>query len=411
MILSTVIILLVVLLILALVTPLFSPFFRARKLTNLVKRKEGVYAAPVGDAEGESQAEPISIVIVEHDSAFRLEQILPKFLSQKYNAEFQVVVVIDENDSESEDVLKRLSNDPHLYYTKLPITSRYLSRKKLGITLGLRAAKYEWAIITDVHCAPTSDDWLTHFATHCTEDKKVVLGMTPYEDAAPVYCRFDHIRTMLYHLRSAFKGMAFSTNQSLVAIRKEEFFKRKGFSGNLEYTRAEFDFLVNKFAEEDNTALAVEPEAWLKQFNPKQERWRGRQLFTLDALKSLERRAQFKFWSYIDNDLIHIFNLLTIGIIALGVWHVLDASDEVVADQADLLPEGLAGYILIGSAILLWIISFVERCLVYRPVLKAFSSISPVKAILLEWTMTFRNIVLAIRYRFADKNDFITHKL
>lgn len=409
---------------LALVTPLFSPFFRARKLLGLMQHEEGESRdSAVGEGEESSadmptsKPEPISIVIVEHDSAFRLEQILPRYLSQNYAGDFKVIVVIDKNDSESEDVLKRVGDNPHLYYTFLPTASRYLSRKKLGITLGLRAAKTDWVIVTDVHCAPTSDDWLTHFAKHCTNDKTLVLGMTPYEDEAPVYYRFNHLRTMLYHLRQAQKGTAFSTNQSMVAIRKSEFFKQKGFSGNLEYTRAEFDFLVNKFAEEGNTALAIEPEAWLQQFNPNPKRWRGRQLFTLDAMKGLQRKGWFKFWSYLDNDLIHVFNFVMIFwivIACLCIW----AESEKIPVNPDAM---MFGYILLATLVVIWLISQIVRFFIYRPVLKAFtiknpdyeeySYINPFLAILLEWTMTFRNIALAIRYKFLDKTDFITHKL
>ncbi|MBQ0075072.1 MAG: glycosyltransferase [Prevotella sp.] len=400
----------------ALVTPLFSPFFRARRLLKYVVNEEGTTEYDE-ETQPAAKAVPISIVIVEHDSAFRLEQILPKYLSQEYSADYQVVVVIDENDSESEDVLKRLNDNPHLYYTKLPITSRYLSRKKLGITLGMRAAKYDWVVVTDVHCVPTSNQWLNHFAKCCTEDKNLVLGMTPFEDEAPVYQRFNHLRTMLYHLRQAEKSIAFSTNQSMVAIRKSEFFKQKGFSGNLEYTRAEFEFLVNKFAEKRKTAIAIAPGAWLQQFNPNKKRLMGRQLFSLDAMKGMKRKGWFKFWSYLDNDLIHVFNIVMmfcIVIACLCIWH----ESEKIPVNPDVM---MFCYIMLAVFVVIWLISQIVRFFIYRPVLKAFtitnsdyedySYINPFLAIILEWTMTFRNIALAIRYRFADKNDFITHKL
>lgn len=395
------------LLMFALVTPLFSPFFRARKLLGLMQSA----------GKSEAKPEPISIVIVEHDSAFRLEQILPKYLSQNYAGDFKVIVVIDKNDSESEDVLKRIGDNPHLYYTFLPTASRYLSRKKLGITLGLRAAQTDWVIVTDVHCAPTSDDWLTHFAKHCTSDKTLVLGMTPYEDDAPVYYRFNHLRTMLYHLRHAQKGIAFSTNQSMVAIRKSEFFKQKGFSGNLEYTRAEFDFLVNKYAEEGNAALAIDRESWLLQFNPKPERWRGRQLFALDAMKGLQRKRWFRFWNCIDNNLIQIFNVFMAFLIVCIGFALYDHGEKCPVNPDELIFNS----IVLAMLVVIWLVSQIVRFFIYRPVLKAFANISPDQeeysyinpfvAILLEWTIPFRNISLAIRYRFADKNEFITHKL
>ena len=117
-----------VVVLLAAVSPLISPLFR------LPKKEEGDSACI-----GESKDKPISVVIISHDNAPELEKHLPAFLSQKYDADYQVIVVADKSDSETDDVIKRFSNDPHLYATFMPLSSRYISRKKLAITLGIKA--------------------------------------------------------------------------------------------------------------------------------------------------------------------------------------------------------------------------------------------------------------------------------
>lgn len=382
----------------AVVAPFLSPYHRARKLTDTTS------------ITPEKTPKPVSIVIVEHDSAFRLEQILPHYLSQDYEADYQVVVVIDQNDSESEDVLKRNSSNPHLYYTTLPVTSRYVSRKKLGITLGMKAAKYDWVILTDVHCRPTSDKWLTHFTTHCTEDKNMVLGLTPYATETPAMKRCNHLRTMLYYLRMAVDGMAFSTNQSVVALRKSDFFAQKGFDGNLDYTRAEFEFLVNKYATEEGTTIAIEPEARLQQFKPNPKRRLARELFAMDAMKSMQRSWSYKMKKSIDSFAMHLHNIITIISIAIGLLLLLDMVQITLPQVLQPIQEW-EGAILITSAAITWIASYATRCIIYNKVLKAFTSISPLMAIMQEWMMPLHNISLKIRYRLSDKNDFITHKL
>lgn len=393
---------LLVLAVVALLVPMLSPFFRMRKA--VVSRSKDECSTEASEKEANM---PVSIVIVEHDSAFRLEKVLPMYLSQNYGADYQVVVVIDQNDSESEDVLKRHSDNPHLYYTTLPVTSRYLSRKKLGITLGMRAAKYDWVIVADVHCAPATQQWLKSFAAHCTEDKRLVLGMTPYEDEAPAYYRFEHLRTMLYFMRSAMKGMAFSTNQSLVALRKSDFFEQKGFGGNLEYTRSEFEFLVNKFAAEGQCDLALEEKSWLTQFNPNKERWLMRHLSALHSFPAMQRRGMFRFLFHLDSWVMHLFNLLMLCLIVLMCLGLKgDMEKKPMNDD-----EVIADVIFLGVFILLWIITLVERCLLYAPVLKAFSNVHPLSAVFIESFFSLRNFVLRIRYWFTDKNGFITHKL
>lgn len=81
---------------------------------------------------------PISIIITPHENARELEENLPLFLEQDYPSDFKVIVVAWKSDSDDEDVLKRYSSNPHLYTTYIPDSSRYMSRKKLAITLRLK---------------------------------------------------------------------------------------------------------------------------------------------------------------------------------------------------------------------------------------------------------------------------------
>ena len=380
------------LLVLALATPLFSPFFRKAVPEECA---DGDGADGEDKADGDGSLPPVSVVLTDHDSSYHLAKVLPLLLGQKYPGEFQVVVVIDRNDSDSEDILKLHSADPHLYYTMLPVTSRYLSRKKLGLTLGIRAAKHDWVLVTDVHSMPSSEHWLEGMARHCSPDANMVLGLSLYGSDAPLYYRYEQLRTMLYHLRSARRGMAFSTNQSVVMLRKEEFFEQNGFRGNLEYTRAEFEFLVNKFAKRDSCALAVEPQARMVAIRPSAKRWRMRHLFALDAFRNLRRRMGGRFLFHWDLGMMHVYNLATLAAIVWG---------------ACLLPA-LDGMVLVAAAALFWIISNVERYVICRPLLRYFDSVSPAAAIIMEWTISFRELAMRVRYLFADKNDFITHKL
>ena len=116
-----VIITLAVMVLLALVTPLFSPFFR---------KVEPEYGDDEEGNTAANQLPPVSIVLAEHDCSHYLKKVLPLYLSQDYGADYQVVVVIDQSDTESEDYLKLLCEEhKRLYYTLLPDSSRYVSRK------------------------------------------------------------------------------------------------------------------------------------------------------------------------------------------------------------------------------------------------------------------------------------------
>jgi hypothetical protein len=64
---------------------------------------------------------PVSILITAHDNLAELERNLPMFLRQQYTADYQVIVVCQSTDGETQDFLKRTAaENPHLYYTYIP---------------------------------------------------------------------------------------------------------------------------------------------------------------------------------------------------------------------------------------------------------------------------------------------------
>ena len=92
--------------------------------------------------------ESFSIVMTVYDQASELESNLPAFLTQEYEPGYEVIVVDETSTDNTEDVLKIMKNDyPHLYTTFLPKPNRQVTRRKLAINIGSKAAKNEWIII------------------------------------------------------------------------------------------------------------------------------------------------------------------------------------------------------------------------------------------------------------------------
>ena len=95
-------------------------------------------AASVSNEQADPAAlPPLSVILVTKDSAAALRENLPLLLQQDYPW-FEVIVVNDQSAGTDEDVLKQLSACyPNLYYTFIPPTARYVSRKKLGVAMGI----------------------------------------------------------------------------------------------------------------------------------------------------------------------------------------------------------------------------------------------------------------------------------
>ena len=100
---------------------------------------------------------PLSVVICARNESENLRRNLPTILKQDY-PDFEVIVINDGSTDESEDLLSALEEEyPNLYHSFTPDSARYISRKKLALTLGIKASKHDWLVFTEADCAPVSN--------------------------------------------------------------------------------------------------------------------------------------------------------------------------------------------------------------------------------------------------------------
>ena len=194
-----------VVVLLAILGSLINPFLRKLRFEE--------------DYSDSKKQEPITILITAHNHLAQLQRNLPKFLNQQYD-EYQVIVVCQSTDGETLNYLKRLATEnPRLYYTYIPESSRYMSRKKLQVTLGVKAAKYEWIILTEPTCQPISENWLATMARKCHEPNHLVLGYTALDEDTAGVRRFESIRKAYYLLHRAQCSYGYRTHMPNVAFR------------------------------------------------------------------------------------------------------------------------------------------------------------------------------------------------
>lgn len=362
----------------ATLTPLLNPFFRR---IDFNKSKDLTAELP-----------PVAIIITVHDNTADLSKHLPLFLNQDYPALFQVIIVTEKNDSTTENILKQYSHDKHLYVTFIPESSRYMSRKKLAITLGVKASKCEWNILTEASCKPQSNKWLESMAQNFTQAYNLVIGYSNYLPNNNTYERFEHLRTFYYLIQRAQKQIAYRTNGTNLAFKKSDFISGDGFRGNLHTTRGEYDFLVNKYAEKNRTAVELRPQAWIKEDYPTKQIWQSRYLFYLNSRKFLKRSPSFR--ALFNTDMVAMFaNYLLI----------LVATAYAVSQH---------NYILLVVAVLSMLITLILRIYIARKALLKFNEQIPsLKIILFECQIIFSNLSYFLKYKKADKNEFTTHKL
>lgn len=207
---------------------------------------------------------PLSVIICAKDQAENLRQYLPLILEQDY-PEFEVIVINDDSVDNSKDILTLLAEKyPHLYHSFTPQTARYISHKKLSVTLGIKASKYDWLVFTEANCYPVSKDWLKLMARNFTPNTEIVLGHSMYEYAKGWLNKrisFDMLFTSLRYLGFALSRKPYMGIGRNMAYRKELFFKHKGFSAHLNLQRGDDDLFINQISNRKNTRVETDAQA------------------------------------------------------------------------------------------------------------------------------------------------------
>lgn len=335
---------------------------------------------------------PLSIIITPHENAYELEQNLPLLLEQDYPAPFKVIVVFWRGESETDDILKKYAANPHLYSTYIPESSRYMSRKKLAITVGEKASETEWLLLTDITCQPQSKYWLRAMARHASSTHNLVIGHTRYDEDTPPFRRFLRTYTSLYLMKETERGTAYRCEGNALMMRRSEFEERDGFRSNLKYLRGEYDFTVNECARPGGTAYENSPEGTLVEQNPTDKAWRNKLLYYMEDRQHMMRTVAHR-WRY---NLCQIF-------LHLSVVSLLTTLTAGVITQRWLLVAVSALLIMVLIVLRTWLGCRILRCI--NEPLPAWC-IFPY-----ELRLLWHHIALVIRYWRANKEDFITHKV
>lgn len=331
-----------------------------------------------------------SIVMSVHDKMNETERNLPHFLEQAYDGSYEVIVVDESSTDDTEDILTRLKAQyKHLYTTFIPESSHYLSRRKLALTVGVKAARYEWVIFTDADCHPASDQWLKALSRHIlsSPDKDIMMGYTPYDEEASSYERFDRMTTWIRQARQT-RGTAYAYCGHALAFRKKLFMDHDGFLGNLKYLRGEYDFTVNEYALPGNTIALSEPDCRLVQDAPWRKTWINEHLYQIETTRHLDRRTGYHLPHLISNLLLHVSLLASLAAAAVATI--------------------LGQWIVLAAACLSLLLMLVMRMVVGHRATKAMGESLPAwKLPMMELSELWRYAALRIRHAKSDPYDFI----
>ncbi|WP_315387969.1 glycosyltransferase [Hoylesella shahii] len=340
----------------------------------------------------DTAAAPVSIVIPILEDAPELAATVEMMLQQEYAAPFRVILVADKGNALVERLSAENKDNKHMYCTFVPNSSRYMSRKKLTLTLGIKAADTDWVVILEPTCTPLSTKWLAALAPSLATDNRLVVGYTALEEDTRTSWRYQQLRSSFYILTRTLKGKTYRHAGGFVAMRKTDFMKRDGFSGNLNLLHGEYDYLVNKFGDEMATTVALHPETHTLTKAPTKKEWINKQLYFWETRKYLQGGWFSRFLFNIDNIMLYLNYIVAILCLVYGVieerWLIVSVA------SANIL------------------LTVLLRILFAHKAIKVFNVDLPAwRVIGFELMVPWRKIRSYFKYLKTDKYEFTSHKL
>ena len=301
---------------------------------------------------------PASIIIYSQGDADNLLEVLQSILTQDFPAPYEVIVVNEGESAEIRDTVGMLrSSHSNLYLTFTPEGVVNLSRKKLALTLGIKAARYGIVVLTTTAARVESNQWLRRMVRpFAAPDVEVVLGAS-YVQADEDTDRgfrtraFDSVAQTVRWVGTALAGHPFRGTEFNIAYRKELFLRHKGFARSLNLCYGDDDLFVSQIANGENTFVELSEESVVRAIHGNHPRVFSeniaRRFFTESFIR---RRPRWVFpaaaW-------------LQLGMLGCAVA-------AGILSWPNLLPSIIALLLLIGMAVV--------DIIYWRPAMRAFGS-------------------------------------
>ena len=370
-----------VLMIIPLVIVYMRPLWRVR---NAVVRESADETEPRADI-------PVSIIVYAADEAEMLENLLPSILNQRYNAPFEVIVVNEGDSDATTDVVERLKKTyGNVYLTYTPDGAHQLSRKKLALMIGIKAARYPVVVQTVASAGIDSDLWLARMTEPFSKGSvEVVLGagvLDTEKDSGRgrLGRRFNSIADDLAWMSAALDGYPYRGTELNLAYTRDVFFRNRGFSRSLNLKFGDDDIFINEISNSRNTAVVLHRDAHVRR-----NTWNVRRTYR-------ELRARYNFTGRRIKSVMRIIN-------AAGNWFLWIIIVLCILGALAMLPNALGiciALVMIGLVLAL-------SALLWRRTLEAMTGAKLSWAI--AWSMLMRpfaNLFSDLKSRGSGKNNY-----
>ncbi|MBK5278546.1 MAG: glycosyltransferase [Bacteroidia bacterium] len=245
-------------------------------------------------------------MVCAHDEEHNLRELVPMLLAQDH-VEFEIIIVEDRcNDATHDYMLAATKLDNRLKMVRVIHKPEHISGKKFALTLGIKAAKYDWLLLTDADCRPISNHWITSMSAQMGENQ-IVLGFSPYlksEGLLNAFIRFESFLSGIQYMGLAILGWPYMGVGRNLAYRKSLFLENKGFNSHLGIIGGDDDLFINQHAARSFTRVCLGKESLMISL-PKTT-WKE---YYVQKLRHL---SVGKYYKFSDKLILGIFTLTSI---------------------------------------------------------------------------------------------------
>lgn len=263
----------IVLLVVAAVAAVALLVMMVPSLNLLIRKNE-----EITDTDLSSLSHGISVIIATGFHTDRLRACIEEIMAQEINKPVEIIIVNTGGEEYTEDAIRVLQSEfPEIKNTFVPINSRNLSKRKLAITLGIKAASHPVVLLTSANAIPQGSGWLSSVMNRFAEGADIVIGTsvisnTQTGESIGKIRAFDSVKSLLRRIPEAVKGKPIGADSANLAYRKSLFFSNKGFSETLNLIYGDDDIFISEIAKDQdvNVVLNSDSVLILHEDNPKQ---------------------------------------------------------------------------------------------------------------------------------------------
>jgi len=209
---------------------------------------------------------PISVIVCAKNEEENVKKFVPLLAEQNYHT-FEIVLIDDASSDNTLEIFEEFEKQyPNVKLVKVENNEAFWGNKKFALTLGIKAAKYDFLLFTDADCYPNSKEWITSMSSQFTMKKNIVLGYGAYEKIANSFLnkiiRFETLLTATQYFAWAKIGKPYMGVGRNMAYKREEFFKVRGYMDHMKLRSGDDDLFINQAATGTNTTICYLPDSF-----------------------------------------------------------------------------------------------------------------------------------------------------